>query len=150
MENNTAEKIFAELKEDISIYARLKIRLLKLTAIERTARVFSVLSHGIILLLLTFFTFLFLFTALGFYLGDLLGSAALGFLIIGGLYLLLTLVALWSKNGIRIRLMNILINAIMADDDENDKDQSTDSSRTAYTGKKGDSTAVPGSGREDF
>ncbi len=150
MENNAAEKIFAELKEDISIYTRLKIRLLKLTAIERTARVFSVLSHGIILLLLIFFTLLFLFIALGFYLGDLLGSTALGFLIVGGLYLLLTLIALLNKNGIRIRLMNVLISAIMADDEDEDEDQSTDSSRAAYAGTKGNSTAVPGNRRENF
>jgi len=41
---NTAGKIFTELKEDISTYARLKLRLLKLMAIERTAIVLAVLS----------------------------------------------------------------------------------------------------------
>lgn len=146
----TAEKIFSELREDISVYVRLKIRLLKLTAIERTARVFSVLSHGIILLLLVFFTVLFLFAALGFYLGELLGSTALGFLIIGGLYLLLTLLLVGCRNGIRIRLMNILINAITDDEDEDNEDQSTDSSRTAFTGTEGNSAAVSGKGVEDF
>lgn len=52
---NAAEKIFTELKEDISTYARLKLRLLKLMAIERTAIVLAVLSHSLILLLLSFF-----------------------------------------------------------------------------------------------
>ena len=64
---NTAGKIFTELKEDISTYARLKLRLLKLMAIERTAIVLAVLSHSLILLLLSFFTVLFLFVALGCY-----------------------------------------------------------------------------------
>ena len=45
---NAAEKIFTELKEDISTYARLKLRLLKLMAIERTAIVLAVLSHSLI------------------------------------------------------------------------------------------------------
>ena len=45
---NTAGKIFTELKEDISTYARLKLRLLKLMAIERTAIVLAVLSHSLI------------------------------------------------------------------------------------------------------
>ena len=76
---NTAGKIFTELKEDISTYARLKLRLLKLMAIERTAIVLAVLSHSLILLLLSFFTVLFLFVALGCYLGELLDSPALGF-----------------------------------------------------------------------
>lgn len=78
---NTAGKIFTELKEDISTYARLKLRLLKLMAIERTAIVLAVLSHSLILLLLSFFTVLFLFVALGCYLGELLDSPALGFLL---------------------------------------------------------------------
>lgn len=52
---NTAGKIFTELKEDISTYARLKLRLLKLMAIERTAIVLAVLSPSLILLLLSFF-----------------------------------------------------------------------------------------------
>ena len=82
---NAAEKIFTELKEDISTYARLKLRLLKLMAIERTAIVLAVLSHSLILLLLSFFTVLFLFVALGCYLGELLDSPALGFLIVGGI-----------------------------------------------------------------
>ena len=73
---NTAGKIFTELKEDISTYARLKLRLLKLMAIERTAIVLAVLSHSLILLLLSFFTVLFLFVALGCYLGELLDSPA--------------------------------------------------------------------------
>ena len=79
---NTAGNIFTELKEDISTYARLKLRLLKLMAIERTAIVLAVLSHSLILLLLSFFTVLFLFVALGCYLGELLDSPALGFLIV--------------------------------------------------------------------
>ena len=93
---NTAGKIFTELKEDISTYARLKLRLLKLMAIERTAIVLAVLSHSLILLLLSFFTVLFLFVALGCYLGELLDSPALGFLIVGGFYLLFTLIV-WGR-----------------------------------------------------
>ena len=144
---NTAGKIFTELKEDISTYARLKLRLLKLMAIERTAIVLAVLSHSLILLLLSFFTVLFLFVALGCYLGELLDSPALGFLIVGGIYLLFTLIVWGMKDGIRIRLMNTVIEA---NDDEDDKDQSQNSSRPGYPGEEGDPTAVSGNGRENF
>lgn len=111
MEKN-AEKIFSDLKEDISIYAGLKIRLLKLTAIEKIAKLVAVLSHGIILSILAFFTLLFLFSALGFYLGELLESAALGFLIDGGICLLLALILWWAKCGFQIKVMNVVIEAI--------------------------------------
>ena len=145
---NAAEKIFTELKEDISTYARLKLRLLKLMAIERTAIVLAVLSHSLILLLLSFFTVL--FVALGYYLGELLDSPALGFLIVGGIYLLFTLIVWGMKDGIRIRLMNTVIEALQANDDEDDKDQSQNSSRPGYPGEEGEPTAVSGNGRENF
>ena len=135
---NTAGKIFTELKEDISTYARLKLRLLKLMAIERTAIVLAVLSHSLILLLLSFFTVLFLFVALGCYLGELLDSPALGFLIVGGFYLLFTLI------------MNMVIEALQANDDEDDKGQSQNPSRPGYPGEAGDPTAVSGNGGENF
>ena len=136
---NTAGKIFTELKEDISTYARLKLRLLKLMAIERTAIVLAVLSHSLILLLLSFFTVLFLFVALGCYLGELLDSPALGFLIVWGM-----------KHGIRIGIMNMVIEALQANDDEDDKGQSQNPSRPGYPGEAGDPTAVSGNGGENF
>ena len=139
---NTAGKIFTELKEDISTYARLKLRLLKLMAIERTAIVLAVLSHSLILLLLSFFTVLFLFVALGCYLGELLDSPALGFLIVGGFYLLFTLIVWGMKHGIRIGIMNMVI--------EDDKGQSQNPSRPGYPGEAGDPTAVSGNGGENF
>ena len=135
---NTAGKIFTELKEDISTYARLKLRLLKLMAIERTAIVLAVLSHSLILLLLSFFTVLFLFVALGCYLGELLDSPALGFLIVGGFYLLFTLIVWGMKHGIRIGIMNMVIEALQANDDEDDKGQSQNPSRPGYPGEAGD------------
>ena len=147
---NTAGKIFTELKEDISTYARLKLRLLKLMAIERTAIVLAVLSHSLILLLLSFFTVLFLFVALGCYLGELLDSPALGFLIVGGFYLLFTLIVWGMKHGIRIGIMNMVIEALQANDDEDDKGQSQNPSRPGYPGEAGDTTAVSGNGGENF
>ena len=138
---NTAGKIFTELKEDISTYARLKLRLLKLMAIERTAIVLAVLSHSLILLL---------FVALGCYLGELLDSPALGFLIVGGFYLLFTLIVWGMKHGIRIGIMNMVIEALQANDDEDDKGQSQNPSRPGYPGEAGDPTAVSGNGGENF
>ncbi|MFR7810159.1 MAG: hypothetical protein ACLU4N_13330 [Butyricimonas faecihominis] len=76
---NIAEKTFAELKEDISTYVELRLELLKLNTYERVAKTMAVFSYGIVLVLLAFFAILFLFLALGFFLGELLGSMALGF-----------------------------------------------------------------------
>ena len=58
-----SEKIFQELKKDLKTYAELKFELLKLNTYERTGKVLSVLSYGIIVLFLAFFTILFIFLA---------------------------------------------------------------------------------------
>ncbi len=148
---NAAEKIFTQLKDDLSAFAGLKLRLLKLMAIEKAAKLLSVFSHGILLITLAFFTILFLFTALGFFLGELLDSVALGFLIVGGIYLLLTLGFVWGKQMIRMQLTNILISALQDNDDDDDdkEDQSTDAARTIDSGEEGNPAAMPGIGNEN-
>ena len=148
---NAAEKIFTQLKDDLSAFAGLKLRLLKLMAIEKAAKLLSVFSHGILLITLAFFTILFLFTALGFFLGELLDSVALGFLIVGGIYLLLTLGFVWGKQMIRMQLTNILISALQDNDDDDDdkEDQSTDAARTIDSGEEGHPAAMPGIGNEN-
>ncbi len=117
-----AEKIFCELREDISTYLQLKYKLLKLNATERVAKLIAILSQGIILILLFFFTILFLFLALGFFLGDCLGSTALGFLIVGGIYLGLVVAFLLGRHKVQEKIVNIMINALWAEEDGNDED----------------------------
>ena len=73
MEKDAGE-IFRELKKDLSAYVELKLELLKLNTYERTGKFIAVLSYGVILLFLAFFAILFIFLALGFFLGDLFGS----------------------------------------------------------------------------
>ena len=63
-------KIFRELKEDVSTYVELKLELLKLSTYERSGQLIAVLSYGLILLFLAFFAILFIFLALGFFMGD--------------------------------------------------------------------------------
>lgn len=146
---NTAEKIFTELKDDISTYAGLKLRLLKLMAIERAAKIIAVLSHAVILMLMGFFMILFLFMALGFYLSQLMDNLALGFLVVGGIYVLLALVMIWAKDRVRLRLMNLAVEVLDDndddDDDDDDKNKSTDSTRTIDSGKTADQAGVPDS-----
>ena len=98
-----AEKIFCELREDISTYLQLKYKLLKLNATERVAKLIAILSQGIILILLFFFTILFLFLALGFYLG-------------------LVVAFLLGRHKVQEKIVNIMINALWAEEDGNDED----------------------------
>ncbi|MDE6451045.1 MAG: phage holin family protein [Odoribacter sp.] len=149
---NKAEKIFSDLKEEISTYAGLRLRLWKLMAIERTAGMLASLSLGLILTLFAFFTILFLFVALGFFLGDWLGSIALGFLLVGMIYLVLTFAFVLAEGRIRMRLTNVFVKALQANDEEDqneDKDKTTDSARPALGRETGTPASVPGDGKED-
>ena len=74
-----SEKVFQNLKEDISAYINLKLELLKLNTYEKSGKIIGLLSYGLILFFLVVFVILFIFLSLGFFLGDLFDNAAIGF-----------------------------------------------------------------------
>lgn len=113
-------KIFRELKEDVSAYVELKLELLKLNAYERTGKLISILSYDMIILFLVFFAILFIFLALGLFLGDLFGSLGAGFGVVALLYLLLIGIITANKERIGMKITNIIIAALVANDDKND------------------------------
>lgn len=124
-----AEQIFRKLKEDLSAYVELKVELLKLTAYERTETNFPVLSYGLILLFLAFFAILFIFLALGFFLGDILDNVAGGFAIVALLYMILFAIIIFNKNKISEAIVNEIISVLTAIEDkkkESDNEQTTD------------------------
>lgn len=116
-----AEKIVSQVKDDLSTYAEMRLRMLKLTAIERAAGILATLSHGLILVLFGFFSVWFLLMALGFFLAECLGNMALGFLLVGGIYLLLTVLFILMQGKCRLSLMNKMINAFQAKEDDDEK-----------------------------
>ena len=107
----------------------LKVELLKLTAYERTGKLVSVLSYGLILLFLAFFAILFIFLALGFFLGDILDNVAGGFAIVALLYMILFAIIIFNKNKISEAIVNEIISVLTAIEDkkkESDNEQTTD------------------------
>ena len=129
MEKESGE-IFRELKKDLSEYVELKLELLKLSTYERTGKVIAVLSYGVILLFLAFFAILFIFLALGFFLGDIFGSVGSGFAIVAILYVLLIGVIILNKNKISEKVLNVVIAALTSNEDKN---QATDNEQPADT-----------------
>ena len=117
MEKDAGE-IFHELKKDLSAYVELKLELLKLNTYERTGKVIAVLSYGVILLFLAFFAILFIFLALGFFLGDLFGSVGSGFGVVAVLYLLLIGIIVMNKGRISNKVLNVVISALTTNDDK--------------------------------
>ena len=126
-------KIFHELKDDVSAYVELKLELLKLSTYERSGQLIAVLSYGLILLFLAFFAILFIFLALGFFMGDIFGSMGSGFAFVAVLYLLLIGLIIMNKGRICNTVLNVVIAALNSNDE---KDDATDTKQaTDATGE---------------
>ena len=120
-----AEKIFRELKDDVSTYAELRLKLIKLSSYERISKVIAVLSYGLLLWALLFITIQFALLALGFLLSQLLGSMAAGFGIVAALYIVQVALVIYYKDSIRLKVINVVISALNSN--EHNKDATTDS-----------------------
>ena len=121
-----SEKIFQNLKNDISAYINLKLELLKLNTYEKTGKIIGLLSYGLILFFLIVFVVLFLFLSLGFYLGDVFDNAAIGFGIIAILYLLIIGIAVKNAKRIQTKVLNAVIATLVSNDEQqNAKDESS-------------------------
>lgn len=113
-----SDKIFQELKADLKTYVELKLEIFKLNTYERTGKVLSVLSYGIILLFLAFFVVLFIFLALGFWLGDYFQSIAAGFVGVVILYLVLIGLVFINRKRIKTKILNEIIAALTTYDEK--------------------------------
>ena len=126
MEKETG-KVFQELKKDLTTYVELKMELLKLNTYERTGKVTAVLSYGLIMVFLILFAILFIFMAIGFLLGDVFDNTASGFAYVFLMYTAIIYYVVRRKEKILSKIQDEIIEALMINDDRNDK-QSTDPS----------------------
>ena len=127
------EKVIHELKEDVSAFVELKLELLKLNTYERTGKVIAVLSYGLVLLFLAIFAILFVFLALGFFLGEWIGLTGAGFGLVAVLYALLITVIVKNKEALIAKVLNVVIDTLLSNDEKKDekRDESTDNESAA-------------------
>lgn len=116
-----SNKFFREVNENVVSYVEAKLELLKLSTYERIGKVTTVLSFGLVLMFLGFFAVLFIFIALGYFLGEKIGSVSAGFSIVAALYLLVMGVILMFRKQIKDKVLNIIIGALMANDEKEDE-----------------------------
>lgn len=106
------------------IDTRLKIFQLKMT--ERSARLISSLMVDLVKTVFALFVVFFLSLALGFYLSELLDSFSLGFLVTGGIFVLLIVLVKLLEPQLARSLMNHSIKRIADkwyDDEEDESDE---------------------------
>ena len=92
--------VITELRQLITEYFDARLKLIELEAFEKIAKVTAVLFSSLVVALLGFFLLFFLSMSLGFYLGKVFESMALGFLAVTGLYLLLFVLVLLMKKDL--------------------------------------------------
>lgn len=101
-----------EIRENIFRYIEARIELFTLETRGKIEEGVVVGIHGIVLALLAATTFIFLFCLLAAYLNEVMDSRYLGFLIVAGFFLLLTII--WAagssffKSKIRITAYNAI------------------------------------------
>jgi hypothetical protein len=117
MENlfSKAEDLAANLKE----YVNTRIDSLKLNAAEKSSIIVANAVARLIVAILILFFLMLGSVALSLVLGIWIGKTWAGFLIVGGFYLLLSLIV-WTARGklIRMPVMNSMIQQLFKEDEE--------------------------------
>lgn len=110
------ESIKSKLEDFVKHSAELSdtaIKLAKLNAVQKTAKISSNLIFTFSVLFLLLLTLLFGSIAAAWWLGNVLHSRTTGFLVIGGFYLLLLLFLLILKNKVILPwFRNMIVNKI--------------------------------------
>jgi hypothetical protein len=109
---------WGNLVEDSTHYAKLRIEQAKLKAGEQVAKSGGKLS-GSLLLLTLFGVALFMFSlAAAIFIGEAIQNYSLGFLIVGGFYLMLALLAVIFKKELLERpAANVILRSIFDDEE---------------------------------
>ena len=101
--------ILEPLFEKTEAYAKTSFELFKLKALDKTADVTAnLISRALFIIVITFFAFL-LNIAVALWLGDMLGKAYYGFLIVAGCNALIGIILLIAHPSIKTRACNAII-----------------------------------------
>jgi hypothetical protein len=94
-------------------YTTTSIELVRLKAVDKVSDVIStVIPHALVLCLIVL-ALLFVSLGLSFWIGDLLGKTYLGFLVVGGFYLLVGVILRLFHTKIKKTVSNYLVNQLL-------------------------------------
>ncbi|MEY2595528.1 MAG: hypothetical protein RI965_800 [Bacteroidota bacterium] len=119
MSSENLGDFYKENKKLVSEYIDTRIELIKLGAIKTLAKTLSALILvGLISFMMLFFL-LFLVIAFSWYMADQLGSAALGFLCGGGVFIAILLLSIVFRKALFLNpLIRIFLHASTEEDEE--------------------------------
>lgn len=106
---NTPEKTIETLFNKVEDYSKTSIELLKLNTIDKTADLVASLLTQMILFVVGMVFILLCSIGVAFWLGTYFDSTAIGFFIVGGFYLLVTLLFFSVRKGIKAPIRQLII-----------------------------------------
>jgi len=113
------EKIHVEhLISDVKEYAEERLNLIILNAQEKTSKAVANIASILLVAVLALFMLGFISTAVAWFIGQLLEQPFVGFIIVGGVYLLAAII-LWAnrEKWIGLFVMNAFLKNISDDED---------------------------------
>ncbi|MDO4195894.1 MAG: phage holin family protein [Prevotellaceae bacterium] len=111
--DNNIETI-AQLVEQAKKFVSLKSEYYRLSIVEKTVRLLTVLAMTFVLTALLLMALIYLSFALAFFLGNLIGSNACGFLVVGGIYMAVFVAfIIFRKKWIERPLVRFLASMLM-------------------------------------
>jgi hypothetical protein len=109
-----------ELTESITDYLETSYKLVVIEAADKSTKILASITAACVVLLLGLFVILFGGIALGIWLGHLLNNAALGFVLVAALFLLVIFILVAMRKRIVFPMIrNILINMLYEENDQN-------------------------------
>jgi len=113
------EHFFEDFKDLIIEYLQNKLQLARISAYEKIAKIIAVIFSGIVLVILFFFTIVFMSLLAGFYFSEYYGSNFYGFGIVAAAYFISFLILLlFRKQVLEKFIINAVINILFKEKDE--------------------------------
>lgn len=122
MDNTRIADNISEVIDASRKYAKANLKLLKLTLLERLSKVVSLIISATLIMMGLAITLLFLCIAGALYIGGLFNSSALGFLVMGLIFLVPVIVLWINRKTLVINTVIRKLNDIVFTDDEPDEE----------------------------
>lgn len=121
-EDISLSELFKRLLDQVKVYLNLRIDFLRLYVAENLIKFFSSLALWLVIFFFLFFVLVFGSFAFAYWFGELTGRWSVGFLIIAGIYLLLSVLIYAFRKVIIVKPFTKLIISQMELDKLNDQD----------------------------
>jgi hypothetical protein len=122
MENNF-QSFLEETKEILKNYLEARINLLKLHLAGKLSKALGVFFTLIMASFLFFFIIIFLGMVVGFWMGSVTGSLAIGFLISTGIFtLILGILVIFRKPLFQVPIVNVILSVLMEEFDDEERE----------------------------